>query len=355
MSIVFRQLTFAREFRGLTQTALASKIKGLSQSNLSKFEKGLDTLSEETLERIIDYLDFPIEFFHQKITNNIENAHYRKKASLNKTDRQFIERKNSLIGYIFDRLGESLEFPNFTFGYHDVDFGFTPESIAKYIRAFFKSNTDGLIDICNFLESNGVFIYECDYKNSEFDGVSFITECGYNIIVINSNLPNDRKRFTLAHELGHIIMHLSPDFIIPEYRDKEDEANRFASELLMPEFIIRFSLTGLKISSLAPLKKYWGTSMQSIIYRAKQLHCINETKYKNFLIELSRKGYRTNEPVLVEIDRPTVFKKAYQIHKTELGYSDAELAKSFFLPNDVISDIFYLKNNIVFLKSKIAL
>ena len=48
-----RQLTFARELRGFSQTDLSSSIKGLSQSNLSKFEKGLSILSEDIQEKII--------------------------------------------------------------------------------------------------------------------------------------------------------------------------------------------------------------------------------------------------------------------------------------------------------------
>ena len=59
----FKQLTFAREYRSLTQTELSEAIKGLSQSNLSKFERGIGTLSDQIQSRIIEYLDFPIEFF----------------------------------------------------------------------------------------------------------------------------------------------------------------------------------------------------------------------------------------------------------------------------------------------------
>ena len=68
-------------------------------------------------------------------------------------------------------------------------------------------------------------------------------------MIINGNRSNDRKRLDIAHELGHILMHLFPNIAIPSYRDKEKEAFRFAAEFLMPEKEIKNSL--LKPSSRA--------------------------------------------------------------------------------------------------------
>lgn len=70
-------------------------------------------------------------------------------------------------------------------------------------------------------------------------------------------MPNDRKRFTLAHELGHIVMHLrSEDFDKPE-EEKEKEANLFAAEFLLPKIPCREDLHALRYKDLA-LKKCTG-------------------------------------------------------------------------------------------------
>jgi hypothetical protein len=64
-------------------------------------------------------------------------------------------------------------------------------------------------------------------------------------VIVNDDSPRTRQKFTLAHELGHIIMpwHLGTfiddideDAVNPDtqYWELEREANRFASELLMP-------------------------------------------------------------------------------------------------------------------------
>ena len=140
----------------------------------------------------------------------------------------------------------------------------------------------------------------------------------------------------IAHELGHIIMHLSKDFIFADDRNKEKEADRFANEFLMPECAIINSLRYLKLSSLVELKRYWLVSMASIVRRAYDLKCIDKDKYTYFNRELGRKGYKKNEPIDVYIDHPSLFITAYRMHCNELEYSNEELANAFHLPQDVI-------------------
>jgi len=341
MTLNHRQLTFAREYRGYSQTYLASQIKGLSQSNLSKYEKGFETVSEEMLYQIFDYLKFPKGFFEKKIFNDVDNAHYRKKATISKTLRSQLEYGNKVIGYLIDQMSESIEWPEFKLFSLDLDEGFTPTQSAIHIRrAFNLSPDEPVININYLLEKAGIIIVEID-SFDKFDGVSFITDQGQPVIVIKREMTNDRKRFTIAHELGHLIMHINT--IIPEFRDKENEANEFASEFLMPEKYIKNSLYHLRLSSLAELKKYWLTSMASILMRAKKLNCIDAQKSKYLNIELSRSGQKKKENFDVFIDSPKLFQKGYQLHKNELEYSDKEISEAFKLPLDIIEK--YFKNH----------
>ena len=328
MEINYKQIIFAREYRGYSQTELASKIVGLSQSNLSKYEKGIGPLSTDVLNRIIDFLGFPTDFYEKKISNIAENAHYRRKKGMTKNERSQIDLSNKLLGYIVDQMGESVEFPDMSFRMIDLEDGYTPETVAQYTRKYLGLKDEPVRNIFSLLERNGIIIIELDYDVDLFDGVSFLTDGGYYVIIINKNFSNDHKRFTLAHELGHLIMHTSNEFLISEYRDKEDEANRFASEFLMPSDAISNSLRGLKLQYLVELKRYWLTSMASIVRRAKDLKCITNEKYKYFSIELSRRGYRKSEPVSVYIDMPNMYNEAYKLHKNELEYSNEEMASA---------------------------
>lgn len=343
MKINHSQFVFAREYRGMNQTELAKEIPGLSQSNLSKFEKGLEILSDEVIERIVKVLDFPSSFFEKRIYNDIASAHYRSKSGITKKTRIHLESNNKILGYLVDRLNESIDFPEFKLKPLDVE-DYTPQYIAIYNRRLLglKPN-EPVVNIFSLLEKKGIVIIEFDDVSEKFDGVSFKTDSGTPVIIINKNFSNDRKRFTIAHELGHLLMHIIEDFPIPTYRNektKEGEANIFASEFLMPESAIKGSLVNLRLHDLASLKKYWRTSKQSLIRRAKDLGCIDSNKWKYYMIELSRMGERKTESTLVEIDSPTIFKKAYILHKTELNYTDEELGNAFGLPIDVVSKYF---------------
>lgn len=337
----FRQLTLAREYRGLSQSELSEKIAGLSQPNLSKFEKGLGGLSDETLENVISYLDFPRSFFYERISYTIEHAHFRKKSTITKKQRLSFNTNIKLIGFLVDKLADSVEWPDYSFSSFDVEDGFSPEYIAQYIRKRQGINeAEPIYNIFHLLEKNGVVVVEFDPKSEKFDGVSFITETGTPVIVINKTFPSDRKRFTLAHELGHIVMHILNEAPISEYRDREDEANRFAAEFLMPASAISGSLRNLKISDLGGLKTYWLTSMASIIYRAKSLDIIDSERVKYLNIELSRRGYRKNEPYEVGIDEPKLFETAYYMHKNQLAYNTSDFVNGFSLPIDIITSYF---------------
>lgn len=351
MNVNYKQVTFAREYRGVSQTELSKAVQGLSQSNLSKFEKGLGGLSEEVLKRIFDFLNFPISFFERKIQTSLETANYRKKSSISKALIQEFETACMMLGYIIDELSDSIDFPEFTLKTIDIEDGYTPEQIAIFTRKNFRIPADEPIeDMFRLIENKGVIIFEM-LTNEKFDGISLFTKKGFPVIVLNKRMSNDRKRFTLAHELGHLIMHCSCDFPVPEYRDKEQEANRFASEFLMPSKAIRSSLENLMYRDLHSLKKYWLTSKSSIVRRAYDLGAIDKERYKFFNIELSRNGERKKELEWVEIDQPKVYEEAMRLHFEELGYSKDDLAEAFSLPIDVMEN-FSGQNNFLKLTTK---
>lgn len=102
--------------------------------------------------------------------------------------------------------------------------------------------------IYKWIEAAGVFAFERDFSTARVDGLSQVVD-GVAVMLINSTFPVDRKRLTIAHELGHIVLHSGR--YIPE--DPEDEANRFAAEFLMPETAIAPYLNKVDLASLQPL------------------------------------------------------------------------------------------------------
>lgn len=334
-----KQLIFAREYRGLTQKALCDAVSGLSQSNLSRYEHGVDTLSDDTVERVMKALDFPAKFLSLNICNDVENKHYRKKASITATSKKQIDRTISLIAYCFDWMSDFVELPDYRFGSYDLEQGISPSDVARQVRRQCRLGVSPVKDICKILEANGIFIYSWDCPYTDFDGVSLITDKGFHLVIVNSNRSNDRIRWTLAHEMGHSLMHENITDFVNENRNKENEANEFAGEFLMPESETRRAFTGIRMSQLSAFKGYWLTSMASIVERAKKFGCITNEKYISLRCEFSRNRWNKKEPVSVYIDTPVIINRIYELITQNLKYSQVNMADYMGLPLDVLNEI----------------
>lgn len=103
----------------------------------------------------------------------------------------------------------------------------------------------------------------------KFDGLTMFTANQAPVIWINRKTPNDRKRFNLAHELGHLVMHLRSEDLDKSEDQKEREANEFAGEFLMPESQCKEDLFNLKYKELGAKKLYWKVSKAAIIFKGK--------------------------------------------------------------------------------------
>lgn len=322
---VGKWIEIARISRSMTQKELADKVTNLSQSNLSKMEKGLLSIPKKTLDRIASELNYPLQFFKDRTVRTPLSAYYyRKRITMPKKEKDILEARFDILRRTIDCLLSNIELPELKIISIDDDNQTTPEEAAEFTRRLLKLGRGPVANICMAIESSGLVIYELDNVSEKFDGITLITDNGHNVIVINKNLPNDRKRFTIAHELGHFVLHIKSHFI-PNDRDTESEANRFASEFLFPKQEALRSLSNLKLGDLGILKTQWLISKAAIIYRAKELGLISLDKRKYFMIELSRNGERKNEKGFVDIDSPQIIKQAIEVYK-ELNYSENDLS-----------------------------
>ena len=185
-----------------------------------------------------------------------------------------------------------------------------------------------------------------DFETDKIDGLSSVTNSGYKIIFLNNRMPNDRIRFSLAHELGHMVMHIeNPPSSIEE---AEDQANAFASQFLMPEEEIKPMLYNLKISTLADLKRKWNVSMQSIIRRALDLGVISKETRRSFQIYFSKNKYNKSEPVPLPAETPSLIRSTIDIYHHELNYTDEDLSAVMKIsPNDFSEWFIPVKSKII--------
>ena len=116
--------------------------------------------------------------------------------------------------------------------------------------------------------------------------------------------PGDRQRYTLAHELAHLVLHSRRRVIT----DAELEANRFAGAFLVPRERAEEAMRSgsLTLSDLMNMKAHWGVSIQALIMRGNHLGLIDERRKVSLFKQLSARGWRKSEPVKVHPEEPAL-------------------------------------------------
>jgi Zn-dependent peptidase ImmA (M78 family) len=107
--------------------------------------------------------------------------------------------------------------------------------------------------------------------------------------------------------------------------NREEEANRFAAEFLMPAHDIELYLDDLSLPKLAALKIQWRVSMAALLKRAQTLATITQTQARNLWIQLSRYKQREPEELDIPIETPHLYQEIIDVYRHELGYDVLEL------------------------------
>lgn len=317
-------LLLAREHRGYTQSYIANTLH-VAPSLISKFESGVVVPTAENVDRLADVLRYPAAFFFQ--TDAVYGLgcsflfHRQRKTMPIPEQRRLLATLNVLRMQIARLLrGTELDSENsfspMDVGQFDKD---GPERIARLIRAAWKLPPGPVSSVIGSIEGAGGIVVRYPFQNTKASGMSWWLPELPPLFFVNSDMPGDHQRFTLMHEVGHVIMHRIPSEQI------EDEANRFASEFLTPSTEIRSDLNNLTFGRVASLKPYWKVSMQMLIMRAKNLGCITLDRYRRLFTELSVAGYRRNEPLPVAPEEPTLLRKLVEFHMDEHAYTIEQL------------------------------
>lgn len=327
-------LKLARDARELTQTELAQR-SGITQAFISKLEHGLNTQpGDEALERISDTLGFPKAFFFQRERAlGFPHFHFRKRTKLGA---KLLARIGAVINIRRQHIAKLLRSYEVSIAKPipqiDLDeTGLTPEKVAERLRAYWMVPRGPIQSVVELIEEAGGIVVVARFGTNLLDGLSFRAEGMPPLFFMNKDVPGDRFRFSLAHELGHMVMHNTPG----EDQKMEDEAHRFAAAFLMPSAEIKPYLAGARIGNLGRVKAYWKVSIKSLIKRTHDLKIITPSQYKFMNIQYN-KLFRGEEPVPIEIEQPTRLLQIVQYHREQLGYSTEELAQLLaFHPKDI--------------------
>jgi Zn-dependent peptidase ImmA (M78 family) len=110
------------------------------------------------------------------------------------------------------------------------------------------------------------------------------------VLNAHERLSGERERFTLAHELGHLVLQCTNGL------DREKACNRFAGAFLMPAEVLWAEVgkrrDALSIAELIELKRIFAVSLQMLVYRCFDLKIISEDLFKSLFREFKDKGWR---------------------------------------------------------------
>jgi Zn-dependent peptidase ImmA (M78 family) len=288
-----RRLIFGYSLDDL-KDKIAEAGHSISKSALSKYELDKSVPKATNLWYIARALETSPDYFFRTSNIEVEWIAFRKKTKLSKKSEELIgslakEHIEAQL-YLNDILDKEINRQKIT----KIDIGNIEEAeeAAERLRTEWGLGNWPIESVTGLLENSGFFILEIE-EVENFDGLSGIADNSLPVIVTVKKNPIDRKRFTLAHELGHLILHT-------HNIDDEQAACRFAAAFLVPRYIL-YKKIGTKrknidLRELILMKEEYGISIQALIKRCYDLQIISSNIYKSMNIVVRSRGFHRNEP-----------------------------------------------------------
>jgi Zn-dependent peptidase ImmA (M78 family) len=150
--------------------------------------------------------------------------------------------------------------------------------------------TGRIPDMTALLESAGVFVLDFDFTRAHVDAVTVRGDNLTAVTLVRTDVSPERRRMTLAHELGHLVMDEASS--LPS-KDLEGRADAFAAEFLAPFADLEPELRGItpsQIDHLDGLRRYWGISLPALVKHADHGGCLTEQQYRYWFRTLNAHG-----------------------------------------------------------------
>ncbi len=325
----------ARLVACLTLGEVAARLEGLgetlSRQALSNYENGKRTPRPKVLMRLAKALAVKPKYFLDEPKVTIQWGAYRCQAALREREKGAIkalaqsvaERQMYLQAILFP--GQKPEFPNL----RAVTTGEQAEGAAAELRAVWRLGDGPIESLTQTIESHGGLVVAYCANGVRFDGLCGWVNGAFPLVVVNSNIPDDRRRLDLGHELGHLMMDASD-----VSADREEAlAYRFAGGLLAPADTVREELgmqrRRVTLRELALLKQKYGLSMQAWLYRLCDLEIIRKNTRDVALRAFAVKKWKKHEPVDFHGDEQSTRLQQMTLRALAEGIITEERAEEF--------------------------
>lgn len=279
-----QRLVNARRIRCISQRDLCDMVDGqISPTAIAKYEKGLMMPSSSVLILLSNALNVKLDYFFRPFTVAIDTSkfEFRKKSSMG------VKKVESIKYTVCAEIEKYLEIEailgnnaSFSLNYSNVLVEGEDDAklLAKRLRDDLKIGTDAIVSAVELLESCGVKIIEIDH-DEKFSGTCN-TAGTIPVIVINKYMSSERKRMTIFHELGHLLMKFADGV------DEEKMCTVFANEVLIPsdkfKEILGTSRHDISLIELQAIQREYGISIDALMAKAVQLNIITPNRYASY-------------------------------------------------------------------------
>lgn len=338
----------ARIARGYSLVELSEQV-GVSKQAISQYEKGVSKPSDEIVRRLVDSLSLPYNYFTEDLNGSSEGStvFFRSKKTTRKKDKEALKIQFEWINTIKKYFGQYVTFPetdlpnldSFFQDNHEMDFD-TIEEIAMSLREYWGLSDKPIDNLASLLEEKGFILTSFKLGSSKIDGFSAWFDSKPYIVVGSDKGSSSRRRFDLAHELGHLILHSwvqSDDIVKKEISERiEKEADRFAGAFLLPAESFANDMVSISINHLFNLKPYWKVSAGAMIYRMSDLDIVTENQLRYLKMKMRPYWRKEINEDKIYFEEPSLFKIVIEIIK-EHGIKTSE---------DILREIPFYKKDI---------
>ena len=341
----------ARLMNGFSLQDLAEAIDNkLSRQALHRYEKGEVIPNNDKINLLSQALGVTSDFFFRNTKVELGEIEYRKLSKMPQKEASMIKEKTKeyLSRYLEleEILGLNNSFINYLESFEVISNYEQVNRAANTLREKWELGKGPIFNIVELLEDKNIKVVALKV-NEDFDGLQTFVNGKVPVIAYNANKIHkpDRIRFTLLHELGHLLLKFGD---ITNHQ-KEILCHQFAGAMLLHEETIKSELGShrnkLSIKELGNIKKQYGISMQAIVMRAKECSIINEHYTKQFFFMIKQMNWKIDEPVEYKgIEESNRFE---QLLFRALIEEQISISKAASLSNLSLAD-FRKKNQIAF-------
>lgn len=328
------RLQQARIARGINKSTL-SMLSSITQTSISNYESGKQLPRPEAITKLANALSVPEGFFFKPLAPTVESPVFfrsftrQKKVFQEQWAQQSAWLEELLTVYLQYLDLPELKIPRMDLGDNwDSVSSAVIEDIAYKTRVALELRYGPVPNMIRLIENSGCIVLRVDMDPTEFAFSRWLLDNKVPCIFLTSDTTACRDRMSLAHELGHLVIHRNIVISDKNRKIAEAQANLFASAFLMPEMGYAKDLRYTNIDGFKALKQKWGVSISAQIMRCAQLNIIPEKIKQYLFIHLSKKGWRTNEPFddIMPLEVPNLLKAATKMLVENIGITKDELS-----------------------------